>query len=175
MPRAQVRGQPLPHLQPQGPRCEYAVNAQQVHAAQDERHDAGLQVRASRQTDARHVAAVAGGTGHPTELWPAKVVDATAQHGLQQRPTASVHILPPQHLGGAEAQQVLVRFRLAGDGPHLIAATGQQVNGQRTHAARGAIHGDGSAGWGLPVLFHAVNGQGRREPRRANLHRLAKR
>ena len=48
----QIRGDALPHLEALRARRGGGVDAEQVHAAQDEWHDRGLEVRATREPNA---------------------------------------------------------------------------------------------------------------------------
>src|ERR1700722_3401885 len=56
MARRKIRRDALPHRKAQRARRRRGVDAEEVHAAQDEGHDRGLKLRSAGHTDARNIA-----------------------------------------------------------------------------------------------------------------------
>src|SRR5688572_33214416 len=52
MARGEIRGDAPPHFEPFGARCCRRVDAEQIHAAQDERQHRGPELRAASKADA---------------------------------------------------------------------------------------------------------------------------
>src|SRR5690606_28073083 len=159
----QVRADALPHGQSHVPRGGDGIDAEQVHAAKDERHDRGLELRAAGQADARDVAPEVRRPGAPRAQLPADVVDRAGPQRLLARPRPEGDVLAPQHARRAELPEVVVRIRLAADRDDLIATPGEHVDRETADAARGARDDDRSSAWLLAVLLHAMHGERRGE------------
>ena len=149
----------------------HGVDAEQVHAAQDERHHRRVQLVAGRKSDAGDVAPEVHGARQPGEVLATEIVDRTSPlHGFQ-RLVAEVHVLPAKDLRGTDFTQVLVCVRLAAQRHHFIAAACQHVDGETADAAGCAVHEDRAVRRLLSVLFHAMHGQrGREEPAELEEH-----
>src|SRR5690606_3446391 len=106
--REKIGGDALPDLQPQLARRGHGVDAEQVHAAQDERHDGGVEFMAAGQADAGDRAPPAGGARQPGEHLAADVIDRTLPERLFQRPPAVVDVLAQQHTRCAQLLQVIL-------------------------------------------------------------------
>ena len=98
---AQIGGDAAPDLEPlRAPRGR-GIDAEQVHAAQDERHDRGLELRAAREPDAGDVAPEIHLAREPREHLAADVVDgARVTRGLE-RPAAELQVAAQHHLASA--------------------------------------------------------------------------
>src|SRR5262249_13874968 len=88
--RLQVGRETLPHRETQRPRRENGVDAEQVHATQDERHDGALQLRTRSETDARDVAPEVGGARQPREHVAAEIIDRAAPLSFLERSLAEI-------------------------------------------------------------------------------------
>src|SRR5690349_10459369 len=97
VPRLEVARDALPHLQPLTARCGRGVDAEQVHAAQDERHDRGPELRAAGQPDARDVSPEIHVPRESREQLAAHAVDGAGETCRFQRLAAERQLLAREH------------------------------------------------------------------------------
>src|SRR5262245_4930474 len=86
--RPEIARDALPHLEPFRALRRGGIDAQQVHAAQDEGHDRGLQLRAAGQPDAGDVPPEIHVTREARQHVSAHAVDGAAEARRLQRPRA---------------------------------------------------------------------------------------
>src|SRR5204863_3817029 len=124
VPGAQVGRDAPPHRQSPLAPGGRGVDADQRHAAQDEGHDGGLELRPAGEADARDVAPEVHGPGEPREDIAPHVVDGPAEAGGLERPGAEVYLLPGEDLRCAECLEIARRRRLTAHRTDTIAKRG---------------------------------------------------
>src|SRR5262245_12112787 len=78
MTRLEIARETLPDRETQRPGRVDRVDTEQIHAAQDERHDGALQLRTRCETDTGDVAPEVGSARQPREHIAAEIVDRAA-------------------------------------------------------------------------------------------------
>src|ERR1044072_493909 len=104
--RLEVACEALPYREAHRARRKHRVDAEQVHAAQDERHDGTFQLRARGETDAGDVAPEVRGARQPREHVAAEVVDCAAPLRFFERTRAEIEPCAQQHAWRAELLEV---------------------------------------------------------------------
>ena len=99
---------PEPDREAQVVRGRRGIDAEEIHAAQDERHDRGLKLRAAGEPNARNIAAKAHRACQPRESPAADVVDGAGELRRLERLRAVVDLLAQQHARRSEGLQVAV-------------------------------------------------------------------
>src|SRR6185369_16503813 len=104
--RLQVARDTLPDRETQRSGRVDRVDAEQIHATQDERHDRAFQLRARCEADAGDVAPEVGGSRQPGEHVAAEIVDRAAPLCFFERPRAEIEPFAQQNAAGAELFQI---------------------------------------------------------------------
>ncbi len=104
-----------------------------------------MQFVARRKADARDIAAVPGRPRQPGQVVPAKIVDSPGPLRLFERAFAEVDLAARQDPACADALEVFLPARLAGDGNDFVAAAIEHVDRQAADPARRAGYGYRSA------------------------------
>src|SRR5262245_54951102 len=131
MLRLQVRREPLPDMQADVAWHRRRVDAEQAHAAQDERHHRRLELVARSEADAHDVAPVVDRAREPGEDLAADVVDRAAPERGFERALAEVDLLAAQEARSAERLEVRVGLGLAAHRDDLEAARREDVDRDR--------------------------------------------
>ena len=154
----------------------HGVDAEQAHAAQDEREHGRREPRAGREAADRDGAAVARGAQGVGGGRAADRVDGRCPARLLQRTVRlGGRLLARDDLVSAQAAQVVVLGGLAGRCPHLVAGAGERADRGAADAAAGAEHEHGAVGRGEAVGLQRVDRQAGGEPGGADGHGLARR
>src|SRR6266850_2034768 len=79
VPRLEIRTDALPHREAQVSRRGHGIDAEEIHAPQNEGQDGGLEFGTGRQSDAGDIAAVTDRAREPAEEFPSDAVDAAGE------------------------------------------------------------------------------------------------
>src|SRR5690606_9520048 len=170
--RLEIPRQPPPDFQAQLSGYIHGVDAEQAHAAQDERQHRRLHVNAGGHAHTGDIPPELGRARQPGEQLAADVVDGARPLRLFERARPKGDLIAHEHASRAEPLQILFGGALAAHRDNLIAAPCQHVRRKAAHAAARAGDHDLAILRLLAVLLDAMNRQGRREPGGAQRHAL---
>src|SRR5439155_22779478 len=116
----------------------HALNTEQAHAAQDERHHGSREIAALRETASSDRAAVASLGAGIGQGMAANGIDDTGPARLLEWLAGSGEFSAVDDVGSAKLLEILTFRRLASDGDHGEASLLQQGDGEAANPAGGA-------------------------------------
>src|SRR5688572_12665446 len=152
------------------------IDAEQAHAAQDERHHAGVEVRARGEADRADDAVLHHRAADPRQHVAAEVVDRARPGGLVERlDLLEVEAAAQQDLLCTELLQPGRLGGLSGERDHVVAGLRQGGERDRAHPAGGAVDDHRAVGRLEALVLHAHDRNARGVAGGAERHRIPKR